>query len=172
MTSAKQDQDIILHIADPYKNARVPRPVLRKLAKTVCDRFGGDKPPDRRYEISIVVVDDLQIRQLNDRFLNRKATTDCLSFDLTEGEGGESQAGKPAPRTFEIIVNGEMAARQGCLRGHSREAELALYVTHGLLHNFGFDDATQDQARIMHETEDEILKQLGYGSVYNRSIKA
>ena len=67
-----------------------------------------------------------------------------------------------------MVVNGEMAVREAKLRGHSSEAELALYITHGLLHNLGFDDSTQSQARKMHDTEDEILQQLGYGLVYNK----
>ena len=171
MTSVKQDRSIILHTTNRYKNARVPMPKLRKLAKIVCDRFGGNKTSDKRVEMSIVVVDDMQIRELNSRFLNRNANTDCLSFDLSDGENEESHAGNSTSKTFEIIVNGEMADRQSRLRGHSSEAELALYITHGLLHNFGFDDAAPDQAHIMHDTEDEILKQLGFGSVYNRSIR-
>ena len=168
MTSAKQDQGISLHVSENLNNVRVPLPKLRKLVQIVCDRFGCKKTPDMQYEISIAVVDDIGIRKLNNRFLNRKATTDCLSFDLSEEPERESEAENPASRIFELIVNGEMAARQADLRGHSSEAELALYITHGLLHHLGFDDATPDQARKMHETEDEILKQLGYGSVYNK----
>jgi len=61
-----------------------------------------------------------------------------------------------------------MAVREANLRGHSSEAELALYITHGLLHNFGFDDSTPGKARKMHNVEDEILQQLGYGLVYNK----
>ena len=144
-------------------------PALQNLVETVCNRFGREEPAGTRCEISIVVVDDTQIRDLNDRFLKHKKTTDCLSFDLSSG-AEQSQAGRPATRMFEIVVNGEMAARQGSLRGHSSEAELALYIVHGLLHNLGFDDATSDEAQAMHEAEDEILQQLGYGSVYNSGI--
>jgi probable rRNA maturation factor len=72
-----------------------------------------------------------------------------------------------SPKLLELIVNGEMAVRQANLRGHSSEAELALYITHGLLHHLGFDDSTESQARKMHDMEDEILQQLGYGLVYN-----
>ena len=54
----------------------------------------------------------------------------------------------------------------GCEQG---EAELALYITHGLLHNLGFDDSTEMQAKKMHDTEDEILRQSGFGLVYNKS---
>jgi probable rRNA maturation factor len=168
MTSAKRDQGIVLHITESFKDARVPPPKVRKLTEIVCGRFGGNEMPDRKYEISIAVVNDVEIRELNDRFLKRKKITDCLSFDLTDGREVEPRDGHPTSRILELVVNGEMAARQADLRGHSSEAELALYITHGLLHHFGFDDATPSQARKMHDAEDEILKQLGYGSVYNK----
>jgi probable rRNA maturation factor len=64
-----------------------------------------------------------------------------------------------------------MAVRQANLRGHTSEAELALYITHGLLHNLGFDDSAENQARKMHETEDEILQEFGYGMVYNKDTR-
>jgi probable rRNA maturation factor len=60
-----------------------------------------------------------------------------------------------------------MAARQARQRGHSTEAELALYVTHGLLHNLGYDDGNDEQARQMHLKEDEILQRHGFGQVYD-----
>jgi ssRNA-specific RNase YbeY (16S rRNA maturation enzyme) len=39
------------------------------------------------------------------------------------------------------------------------------------LHNIGFDDSTKEKAKKMHDTEDEILQQLGYGLVYNKSAR-
>ncbi len=65
-----------------------------------------------------------------------------------------------------------MAVREAVLRSHSSKAELALYVTHGLLHNVGFDDSTKEKAKKMHDAEDEILQQLGYGSVYKKSVES
>jgi rRNA maturation RNase YbeY len=70
-----------------------------------------------------------------------------------------------------VIVNGERAVKEAQLRNHSSEAELALYITHSLLHNLDFDDSTDEQARKMHKIEDEILQNLGYGLVYNNNIK-
>lgn len=171
MASVKQNQDIVVQIAKDFKGINVCLPKLRKLVKTICNRFtrhqilhrtpdGGDT----RYEISIAIVDDAKIRKVNSQFLNRKSTCDCLSFDLSDDEGQRSS------KLFELVVNGEMAVKEANSRGHSSEAELALYITHGLLHNLGFDDSTQSQAQKMHDTEDEILQQIGYGSVYNSSI--
>jgi probable rRNA maturation factor len=171
MASAEQDQDITVQIARDFKNVNVSLPKLRELVKAVYNRFARHQTGDTRYEISIAIVDDTQIRKLNSQFLNRKATTDCLSFDLSNDEE-KPEVGNLESRAVELVVNGEMAVRQADLRGHSSEAELALYITHGLLHNLGFDDSTRSQAQKMHETEDEILQQLGYGLVYNKDIRA
>ena len=165
MASSKQDPDITIHIAENFKDIDISPPEIKKLVKAVCNRFAESEPRNTGYEVSIAIVDDNEIRELNSRFLNRKAATDCLSFDLSGDEKG--------PKIFDLVVNGEMAVRQATLRGHSSRAELALYITHGLLHNLGFDDSTQSRARKMHQTEDDILQQLGYGLVYNKdtSIK-
>ena len=98
---------------------------------------------------------------LNEQYLGYCGTTDCLSFDLSDdGDVGRD-------RVFDVIVNGELALREAARRGHAGAAELALYITHGLLHNLGFDDATPQQAREMHRRENEILQHLGYGLVYD-----
>ncbi len=157
MASAKQDQEITVHIARDFKDIEVRLSELKKLVKAICNRFKLSKAT-----VSIAIVDDAQIRELNDQFLNSKSATDCLSFDLSDDEVPHS------PKSFELIINGEMAVREANLRGHSSEAELALYITHGLLHHLGFDDSTESQARKMHDMEDEILQQIGYGLVYNK----
>jgi probable rRNA maturation factor len=134
---------------------------LRKLVRTVCRRFGV-----ARAVVSIGIVDDAEITALNRRFLRQRGTTDCLSFDLSDA------ADPDGARVFDLVVNGELALREAARRGHGAEAELALYITHGLLHGLGFDDAAPGPAQEMHRTEDEILQHLGYGSVYNKNVRA
>jgi probable rRNA maturation factor len=155
MASAKQKRDIVVQIAKNFKNIDIRLPRLKKLVEVICNRFKLSKAT-----ISIAIVDDTQIRKVNKQFLNQDIPTDCLSFNLSENDTN-------SVKSFELVVNAEMAVRQANLRGHSSEAELALYITHGLLHNLGFDDSTQDHARKMHNTENEILQQLGYGPIYN-----
>ena len=164
MASSKQDRDIVIVITKKFKDIDISPLKIKKLAKAVCNRFARYEPQDTRYEISIAIVDDNEIRELNRQFLNSKSATDCLSFDLSDDE--------KRSKIFDLVVNGEMAVRQANLRGHSCEAELALYITHGLLHNLGFDDSAQNQARKMHETEDEILQEFGYGLVYNKDTRS
>lgn len=170
MGSVKQDQDIVVQITEDFKGTDACLPKLKKLVKDICNRFTKNQARNIRYEISIVIVNDTQIQKLNSQFLNCKATTDCLSFDLSNDEK-KLKIKNQKSKIFELVVNGEMAAKQANLRGHSSEAELALYITHGLLHNLGFDDSTLSLARKMHNTEDKILQQFGYGMVYNKGIR-
>lgn len=164
----------VVRITRHFTDIKISSPTIRKLVKTVCERFGGAGEPDIRYEVAIALVDNKQMRRLNARFLNRSGVTDCLSFDLTENNRGRKQPknrGSEPTRTFEIVVNGEMALEQAELRCHCPRAELALYIAHGLLHQFGFDDSDRVKAEKMHDTEDRILHQLGFGTVYKNSIK-
>jgi len=155
MHAARKDQGIVVEITKEFKNIDVCLTRLKKLVKAVCNRFKLSKAT-----ISIAIVDDAQIRKVNKQFLNLDSTTDCLSFDLSDDN-------TEALKSFELVVNAEMAIKEAKLRAHSSEAELALYITHSLLHNFGFDDSRQDSLQKMHETEDEILQQQGYGLVYS-----
>jgi probable rRNA maturation factor len=163
MASSKQDQDIVIQITRDFKGVEISELKVKKLTKTLCERFASRKPAGIKHEISIAIVGDDEIKRFNKNFLNRRAVTDCISFDLSDDKEG--------PKLFDLIVNGEMAVRQAKKRGHSSEAELALYITHGLLHNLGFDDMTASNARKMHETEDEILQEFGYGPVYNKPAR-
>jgi probable rRNA maturation factor len=152
---------ITVQITNHSETLTADAPKLRRLVRAVCRRFGLAQA-----RISIGIVDDAEISLLNQQFLNHQGATDCLSFDL-------SDAMEPGDRkVFDLVVNGELAIREAARRGHEAQAELALYITHGLLHDLGFDDATEEQARRMHETEDEILQHLGYGLVYNHGRQA
>jgi probable rRNA maturation factor len=184
MSSGRQHQNIVVQVVKDFENIEVSLPKLKNLVRAICSRFGL-----LEVTVSIAIVDDAQIRKINKQFLNRNCTSDCLSFDLSDSpapieHSGAAGLGAPKssrlggaigaglPGIFELVVNGERAVREGRLRGHSGETELALYVTHGLLHNVGFDDSTKEKAKKMHNAEDEILQRLGYGAVYNKGVKS
>jgi len=103
-------------------------------------------------EISLAVVEDGQMRELNDRFLARQETTDVLSFTYgTEGDTVEA----------EVVVNASEAIRQSADRTHSAHDELLLYVVHGFLHAVGYDDLEPGPAERMHGREQELLRSIG-----------
>ncbi|MHC5083260.1 MAG: rRNA maturation RNase YbeY [Planctomycetota bacterium] len=127
---------------------------LEGLIRAICRQFTV-----KQATITICIVDDAGIIEVHKQFLGKDNTTDVISFDLTD----EFEKG----RTFQFVVNADMAAREGAKRGHGTEAELALYITHGMLHNLGHDDLDEADAAAMHEREDEILKAGGFGVIYH-----
>ena len=147
---------IKIRIADIYRRLDFNAARLRKMLRALCERFAV-----RRADISIVIVNDTQIKKVNKEFLGRSYITDVISFDLSDEDGDG--------KVFELVINAQESRRQAKSRGHSDEAELALYIVHGFLHDVGFDDAKQRAAKRMHQTEDEILEEFGYGITYRSS---
>jgi probable rRNA maturation factor len=150
--SKSDNKKIVVNIEVHCEIIKFDRNRIIDMVRQVAERFGID-----RANINFVVANDEEITSLNNQFLNKNRITDVISFDLSDEDKGE--------RFFDIAVNAQMAKRQA--GGHSGQAELALYFLHGLLHNLGFDDILAKDAAKMHKTEDEILGQFGFGTVYN-----
>ena len=147
--------DISVEITCDIAELKADAERLKALARSVCRRFGL-----KNAQVGIAVVGDDTIRKLNEQFLNKLQKTDVISFDLSD-DADEA-------RCFELVVNADEAARQSKAQKHPLQAELALYITHGLLHNLGFDDATSEASAEMHRTEDEILQEAGFGKVFDK----
>jgi len=79
--------------------------------------------------------------------------TDILTFPLSE-PGAKRLAG-------ELVIGAEMALVHAAERGHDVQAELALYVIHGLLHLCGYDDHDDADLREMRARERHYLAVLG-----------
>ena len=155
-TAMRKKAEITVEITQAYKPAAVNKKNLEQIVRYVCVHYGAGE-----ITVSIAIVDDREIMRVNKRFLDHRYNTDVISFDLSERQEPDEE------QVFELIVNGEKAIKEAKLRSHAAEAEVALYVTHGLLHNFGFNDVEPKEAAKMHDTEDQILKRFGFGLVYN-----
>jgi len=101
-----------------------------------------------RAEISVVVVDDPTIHDLNRRFLDHDWPTDVISFPL-EQEDGYVEG--------EVVASADTALAEAPTYGWSGEDELLLYVIHGTLHLVGYDDATPEEKAEMQRRQREIL---------------
>ena len=101
--------------------------------------------------VSIAVVDDAAIHELNRRYLQHDYATDVLSFLLERDH--DSLEG-------EVIVSAETAARECAEYGWSVQEELMLYAVHGSLHLVGFDDQNPRQADCMRAQERHYINQL------------
>lgn len=111
-----------------------------------------------QWSLSVAVVDDARIRQLNRRFCGRDEVTDVLSFPLSDDAGG--------PLSGEIVVSAEQAVAVACGRGADPVGELLLYTVHGALHLLGYDDHSPADTERMRAREQEVLSALGYPDAF------
>jgi probable rRNA maturation factor len=111
-------------------------------------------------EISIAIVNDERMQQLNREFLEHDYPTDVLSFVLESDENAGSLDG-------EIIVSHEYAAREAPRYGWKSDDELLLYIIHGCLHLVGHDDLTPEAKQQMRLAEARYLQQLGLQHRYD-----
>lgn len=109
--------------------------------------------------VSVAVVDDPAMHELNRRFLGHDYPTDVLSFVLEQGEGYLEG---------ELVVSADTAAAAAVQYGWTAGDELLLYVVHGALHLVGYDDHGVQQRLAMREAEREHLRPFGLEARYRR----
>jgi probable rRNA maturation factor len=146
---------IRVSLAVPQENVAVDRAQMRQAARSVLEGEGVAEA-----EISLAFVDNQTIHRLNQRYLQHDEPTDVLSFPLSEPDA-KRLAG-------ELVIGAEVAQAQAESRGHDVQAELALYVIHGMLHLCGHDDHTERGAQEMRERERHYLHLLGLPDIAPR----
>lgn len=119
---------------------------LIEIASTILRDHGVIKG-----ELSIALVDDPTIRELNLKYLDHDWETDVISFVLDEDDDS---------LTGQLIVSTDTATRVAAQIDSTAAAELALYVAHGTLHLVGFDDVTEELATEMQAAEKSYLQKF------------
>lgn len=111
-------------------------------------------------DLTIVLTDDVQLRELNRDYLGIDAPTDVLSFPASESdpETGARYLG-------DILISMPYATRSAEKAGHGLQAEVQLLVVHGVLHLLGHDHAEADEKARMWKAQAEILESLGLGDI-------
>jgi probable rRNA maturation factor len=130
---------------------RVDRGLLRRRARRILaalDCMGA--------ELSIALVDDDAIAELNLRHRGRARATDVLAFSLLEGVHAERRGALLG----DVVIGVETAARQARSRGRTLDDEVARLLIHGALHLIGYDHARPAQARVMRAQERRVWRAL------------
>jgi probable rRNA maturation factor len=121
-----------------------------------------------RCELSVTLVNNEQIRELNKEYRGIDKETDVLSFPLEDEESEEMIFLPEEDEEFadylsslgDIVISIPKTIEQAEEFGHSLERELAFLLVHGFLHLLGFDHETEDEEREMFAKQDEILNAL------------
>ena len=120
----------------------------------------GEHPDD--VEWSLTFVDDAAIQTFNQEYRGYDRPTDVLSFSQLEGDEDFPMPEDGPTVLGDVVISVERAQAQASERGHAFEAELALLITHGLLHLVGEDHDTPARKDAMWARQQEVLDALGY----------
>jgi len=112
---------------------------------------------DAACELSVALVDEDRMAQLHEQWMGEPGPTDVLSFPMDDlripGEG----EGAPVGVVGDVILCPQVALRQASDAGHATSDELALLLTHGVLHCLGLDHAEPEEHERMFALQAELL---------------
>jgi probable rRNA maturation factor len=118
----------------------VPRLSKREIAQFVRHVFLAleklDKLEEEITEVSIALIDDASMTELNKRFRGKKKTTDVLTFPADDSYNEPSATGRPLG---DIVISIDQARRQAADEKHSLATEIRYLILHGVLHALGYD---------------------------------
>jgi probable rRNA maturation factor len=110
-------------------------------------------------EVSILLVSDDRIRELNRSFRSKDEVTDVLSFPQYDSIKDEGLT-EPFVYLGDVVISLDQAIRQADEFGHSLEREIVYLTVHSMLHLFGYDHMTDDDKKEMREKEKKVLSAL------------
>ena len=118
---------------------------------------------DTQCEVSISIVDNSEIKNINKQFRHIDKETDVLSFpQLTFEEGEVADVNENDEIILgDIIISIEKAISQAEEYGHGLRREIAFLTAHSMLHLMGYDHMEPEERDIMFEKQEKILGNLG-----------
>ncbi len=101
-----------------------------------------------------MIVDDPQISELNQEYLNRSGPTNVIAFPMREGE----YANITPSLLGDVVISVETARTEGEVSGIGWEVRFFQLLVHGILHLFGYDhEKTARESLQMEEKSKELL---------------
>jgi probable rRNA maturation factor len=109
-------------------------------------------------ELSVVLVDDVEIRRLNAAYRHVDRPTDVLAFAMREGDGAPLHSALLG----DVVISLDTATRQAAARAVAAADEVRLLLTHGVLHLLGYDhERSPAEARRMFRRQRQLIGALG-----------
>lgn len=135
---------------------------LQKTINNVVNAVAKSRKLPRKSELSILLVDNEYIKELNLIYRQQNCATDVLSFAMNELAEDEPDYDFSNELNVlgDIVISMEKAQAQSEEYGHSLEREVGFLVAHGMLHLLGFDHETEAEEKAMYDLEENILQSI------------
>lgn len=144
----------------------------KKLAEEVVEAAIEAEKFPYEAEVSLLLVSPETIQEINQEHRKIDNVTDVLSFpmvnyelagDFTKLEQEEENFNLDTGEVLlgDIVLCVDKVKEQATNFGHSEKREYAFLILHSMLHLFGYDHMTKEEAIIMEEKQKKILNQMG-----------
>jgi len=141
----KKKAEFKIAVENRHKKIKVGKKKVKETAGAILAGMGCGS-----VELSILFMDDEDIRELNREYRKKDRPTDVLSFPMREGEFGDLNP----DLLGDVVISLDTAKRQAEERGETLEEEINLLLIHGILHLLGFDhEKNAAEARRMQAKE-------------------
>jgi len=140
-------------IENRQKEISLNRRRVRRSLNKILNILGHDDK-----EISLLLVNDEEIKEINKRYLGRDFPTNVISFSLSDGEFGNIN-----PHILgDIVISLETTLRDAMEAGITFDDELDFLIIHGLLHllDYNHENTSIEETEKMKEKERELFFQL------------
>ncbi len=107
--------------------------------------------------VTVLLADDVAVRDLNARFRGKDAATNVLSFPAPP---------TAAPHLGDVALAYGVCAAEAAEQGKSLHDHLSHLVAHGVLHLLGLDHEDDVKAEEMEALERAVLARLGVPDPY------
>lgn len=140
-------------IDDRQNRHQLPKQKIRTTAKRILNALGYPEG-----QLSILIVDDEQIAQLNLTYLNHTGPTNVISFPMQEGPFTDL-----TPDLLgDVVISADTAHREADDAGIAMMERFYQLLIHGILHLVGFDHIhSAEEAKIMDQKSDELFNLIG-----------
>jgi rRNA maturation RNase YbeY len=139
-------------IGNRQDNHRISK---KKIHQTAIAILNALDYPDA--ELSILIVNDQQIAQLNHQYLNREGPTNVIAFSMRQGQFSDI-----APNLLgDVVISADTAQREAQSAGISTQDRFDQLLIHGTLHLLGYDhEHSAAEAHRMEKKTEELLKKI------------
>ncbi len=162
----------MISIVNEVENHLLPEDLAEEVERTIKSVLldeGVKFPP----EISVLIIDNEKIKDINRETREIDQVTDVLSFPMLDYEEGKTYKDLYSNHVFgpeyfdgdalvlgDVVLSLEKAEEQALEYGHSLKREICYLVTHSVFHLLGYDHMTKTDKDKMRDAEERVLLSL------------
>ncbi len=146
-------------VVNIYNKIQKKLPFNKKELNNIITKAAFFLKLKKAMEITVLVVNDREIKKLNQKYRCKNKVTDVLSFGFLEGE---KIILPPEEKKYlgDIIIDYNQVKRQAKESQIPFKKEFSLLLVHGFLHLLGYEDETDSGSLKMEKIQNNILKQI------------